>query len=143
MKNELLYLFYFVGFCFIIYVLFRNVSKLNLTEGMNARSDASGSSAGSSSGSGSSENGIAGNAKQFGSAIKAASVKLSDQLLISKYRADYETVILNMEEMVSNLMVKTVLSIDQSNPEKGLASLAALTHAKAALADIMKYVDSQ
>jgi len=143
MKNELLYLFYFLGICFIIYVLFRNVSKLKSIEGMNARSDASGSSAGSSSGSSSSENGIAGNAKQFGSTIKSASVKLSDQLLISKYRADYETVILNMEEMVSNLMVKTVLSIDQSNPEKGLASLTALTHAKAALADIMKYVDSQ
>ena len=66
---------------------------------------------------------------------------MQDSLLISKYRTDYENVIINMDDLVSNLMLKTVLTIDQSKPEDGLTKLAALGQAKAALNVTMKFVD--
>ena len=137
MKTELMNLFLFIGISLVIYLLFRNFNYNNqysLIEGM---TDDSGTAATST------DNGIAGNAASYGAQIKAATIKLQDTVLISKYRSDYETAILNLDDLVDNLMLKTVLSIDTSNPADGLKKIAEMNQAKWALNNVMKFVDKQ
>jgi hypothetical protein len=137
MKTELMNLFLFIGISLVIYLLFRNFNYNNqysLIEGM---TDDSGTAATST------DNGIAGNAASYGAQIKAATIKLQDTVLISKYRSDYETAILNLDDLVDNLMLKTVLSIDSNNPADGLKKLSDMNQAKLALNNVMKFVDKQ
>jgi hypothetical protein len=137
MKTELMNLFLFIGICLVVYLLFRNFNYNNqysLIEGM---TDASGNTVTPTG------NGIAGNAASYGAQIKAATIKLQDTFLISKYRSNYETVILNLDDLVDNLMLKTVLSIDSNNPGDGIKKLAEMNQAKIALNSVMKFVDKQ
>ena len=137
MKTELMNMFLFIGISLVIYLLFRNFNYNNqysLIEGM---TDDSGTAATST------DNGIAGNAASYGAQIKAATIKLQDTVLISKYRSDYETAILNLDDLVDNLMLRTVLSIDTNNPAAGLKYLADMNQAKLALNSVMKFVDKQ
>lgn len=91
--------------------------------------------------------GAAGSAASYAESIKASTVKIQDELLISKYRKDYENVIINMEDNMSAVMLKIALSAkDVSNPSEVAmiaTKIAALSTAKTALNDVMKYVDSQ
>lgn len=132
MKKELMTLFIFIGICFIGYLIFRN---LNIQEGMT--SDASGNNPSAPH----SVNGVAGNAATYAANIKAQTVQLTDIMLVSKYRSDYETAILNVDDLISNLMLQTTLSLDQSNPADGLKKLVGLNAAKTALDKVMKFVD--
>ena len=137
MKTELMNLFLFIGISLVIYLLFRNFNYNNqysLIEGM---TDASGTAAAPTG------DGIAGNAASYGAQIKAATIRLQDTVLISKYRSDYETAILNLDDLVDNLMLKTVLSIDTNNPAAGLKYLADMNQSKLALNNVMKFVDKQ
>ena len=137
MKTELMNLFLFIGISLVVYLLFRNFNYNNqysLIEGM---TDASGNAVTPTG------NGIAGNAASYGAQIKAATIKLQDTFLISKYRSDYETVILNLDDQVDNLMLKTVLSIDTSNPLDDLKKISEMNQAKRALNNVMKFVDKQ
>ena len=137
MKTELMNLFLFIGISLVIYLLFRNFNYNNqysLIEGM---TDASGTAAAPTG------DGIAGNAASYGAQIKAATIKLQDTFLISKYRRDYEAVILNLDDFINNLMLNNALSFDKENPEKSLSKLVQLQEAKAALNSVMKFVDSQ
>ena len=137
MKTELMNLFLFIGICLVVYLFFRNFNYNNqysLIEGM---TDASGNVTTPSG------NGIAGNAAAYGAQIKAATIKLQDTFLISKYRSDYETAILNLDDLVDNLMLKTVLSIDTNNPGDNVKKLAEMNQAKLALNNVMKFVDKQ
>ncbi len=137
MKTELMNLFLFIGISLVIYLLFRNFNYNNqysLIEGM---TDASGKVVTPTG------NGIAGNSASYGAQIKAATIKLQDTFLISKYRSNYETVILNLDDLVDNLMLKTVLSIDSNNPGDGIKKLAEMNQAKVALNSVMKFVDKQ
>ena len=126
----------FAGITFIAYLIFRNLNfeNLNFREGM---TDASGNQTSSST-----ENGIAGNASTYGANIKTQVIKLQDTMLISKYRTDYETAILNLDDLVNNLMLKTALTIDQTKPQQSLIALSQLQQSKAALNTIMKFIDS-
>jgi hypothetical protein len=128
MKKDLVYILLSICIIFVIYFIFKNVNFNSVKEGMT--SDASG-------------NGIAGNANKYAAAIKAKSVSLTDQLLINKYSSDYESAIVNMEDLINNLMLKTVLSVDIKNPEKSLLTLNQLHQSQTALNDVMKYVDSK
>jgi hypothetical protein len=85
--------------------------------------------------------GVAGNAAAYGANIKAQAIKLQDTVLISKYRTDYETVVINLSDLVDNLMLQTALTIDQSKPHEGLTKLVGLNNAKAALNNVMKFID--
>ena len=125
-------LFLFIGICFVLYLLFRNFNFSN-REGM---TDASGNTTSSSS------NGIAGNAASYGAAIKSITIKSQDTLLISKYRSDYETAILNLDDLINNLMLNATLNIDPKNPQKSLEQLGQMQLAKTALNSVMKFVDS-
>ena len=131
MKQELLNLFLFIGICFILYFLFRNFN-FRTVEGM---TDASGNIVTHPL------NGVAGNAASYGATIKSANIKSQDIFLISKYRTDYETVILNLDELIDNMMLKTTLSIDTANPGDNIKNLAELNQAKLALNTVMKFID--
>ena len=148
MNKDVANLALFIGLCFIGYVVF---IRLNVVEGMGNRpnnnpSDASSNNSPSTnsppSNSSSSANGIAGNAATFAANLKAASVKMGDTLLVTKYRSDYESAIMNAEELVSMLMLKTVLTINPSSPGDSIKQLVALSHAQEALNMVMKFVDS-
>ena len=132
MKKELMNLFLFIGICFLFYLLFRNFNFRNNREGMTT--DASGNKVDASSG-------IAGNASAYAATIKAETIKSQDTFLISKYRSDYETVILNLDDLISNLMLKITLTIDPTNPEKAIEQLSQMQQAKTALNSVMKFVD--
>ena len=98
-------LFLFIAICFVAYILFRNFEYNNqyrLIEGM---TDGSGNVTPSST------NGIAGNAASYGATIKSANIKMQDMFLISKYRSDYETAILNLDDLLSSLMLQTALIV--------------------------------
>ncbi len=127
----------FAGISFIAYLIFRNLNfeNLNFKEGM---TDASTSETIGSS----SANGIAGNAAAYAANIKSQVIKLQDTMLISKYRSDYETAILNLDDLVNNLMLKTALSVDQDKPQQSLMTLSQLQQSKVALNGIMKFIDS-
>jgi hypothetical protein len=95
-----------------------------------------------------SANGEAGNAKNYAEGIKAKVVQLQDELLISKYRKDYENAIINMDDYVSILMLKQILNMkpNDANPKATLeqiGSLNVLKNSKDALNATMKYVDTQ
>jgi hypothetical protein len=133
--KELMNLLLFIGICLLLYIMYRSLNLSTTQDGMTNMNDTSKSA-------GSSGNGIAGNAAAYGASIKAAAIKSQDTLLISKYRSDYETAILNLEDLINNLMLKTALSIDQNNPGPSLETLATMQQAKTALDTVMKFVDS-
>ena len=130
-------LFLFIAICFVAYILFRNFeynSAYGIIEGM---TDGSGNTTPSST------NGVAGNAASYGATIKAANIKMQDTFLISKYRSDYETAILNLDDLLSSLMLQTALTVDTKNPQAAIKQLAEMNQAKTALNAVMKYVDKQ
>jgi hypothetical protein len=131
--KEFMNLFLFIAICFLIYILFRNFNY-GYKEGM---TDDSGNKVTPPL------DGFAGNAASYGATIKATNIKLQDIFLISKYRADYETVILNMDDLLNSLMLQTTLSVDTNNPQKTIKSLAEMNQAKLALNSVMKYIDKQ
>lgn len=133
-KDFLCNLTIFIGICILIYYIFSNI---NVKEGLENASSSSTSSSTSSS----SSNGVAGNAAAYSANIKAQVIKLQDTTLISKYRSDYENVVINMDDLVNNLMLQVTLNVDQSKPEASLAKLAQLNQAKAALNNVMKFID--
>ena len=135
--KELYNLFLFIAICFVVYLVFRSFHyNPMLIEGM---TDASGNSVSVSA----PPNGIAGNAASYSAALKAATIKSQDTFLISKYRSDYESAILNLDDLLNNLMLKTALSVNQSDPSSSIDSLAKMQAAKTALNSVMKFVDSQ
>jgi hypothetical protein len=88
------------------------------------------------------KDGIAGNAATYSSTIKSETVKLHDTFLISKYRKDYENIILNLDDYINMMMLKTALTVDQDNPGPSIIKLSDMNNAKTALNNVMKFVDS-
>lgn len=134
MKQDMLNLLLIISICFVAYLIFRHFN-LNTKEGMT--SDSSDTSASTST-----TNGVAGGAAAYAASIKEHVLKLEDQLLISKYRTDYETVVLNLDELVSNLMLQTALNIDTKKPAESLVKIQQLGQTKIALNGIMKFIDA-
>jgi hypothetical protein len=135
--KELYNLLLFIAICFVVFMLFRNFNyNPMLIEGM---TDASGNTIAVNA----PANGIAGNAASYGAALKAATIKSEDTFLISKYRSDYETAILNLDDLLNNLMLKTALTVNPENPGDSIDKLAKMQQAKVALNSVMKFVDSK
>lgn len=133
MNKEIQNIFLFIGICIVLYLLFRyfNLNR----EGLENTADSvkTGDSR---------TNGIAGNAAAYAASIKEASIKLQDTFLISKYRTDYENIILNLDELLNNLMLNATLTIDKDKPGEGLKKLGEMNMAKVALNNVMKFVDA-
>jgi hypothetical protein len=133
MNKDFTNLIIFIGVCILIYIVFRSV---NFQEGL--ENNKSGTSTSTTS---TTSNGVAGGASSYAANVKTEVIKLQDELLVSKYRTDYENVVINMDDLVNNLMLKITLTIDQSKPQDGLSKLAALGQVKAALNSVMKFID--
>jgi len=89
----------------------------------------------------------AGSAANYASTLKNQVVQLQDTMLISKYRKDYETVVLNMDDYVNVLMLQSVLSINPASTTNDanmaiIKTLNELNNSKIALNNVMKYIDS-
>uniref|UniRef100_A0A6C0IFX4 Uncharacterized protein n=1 Tax=viral metagenome TaxID=1070528 RepID=A0A6C0IFX4_9ZZZZ len=141
---------YNIGLIFVIgffaYLIFR---RMNYQEGFNISSISSSPSVSSTDGSGnitppaSSSNGIAGNSTNYLSQIKSQTVKYGDTFNIANYRTQYENIILSMDDLINNLMLQTVLTVDQTNPQKSLLEIGQLNNAKAGLNNVMKFIDGK
>lgn len=91
---------------FIIFMVVKMFKlQANVLEGLTNGSDDSVSSSTNIT------NGEAGTAASYAATIKAQTVKLQDELLISKYRKDYETVIINLDDYLGYIMIKQVLNM--------------------------------
>ena len=132
----------FIGICIFSYLIFRNLNTNNSSyiEGMtDSTTDASGNPPPPP---GSITNGVAGNAAGYAAQLKSAVIKSQDELLISKYRSDYENVVLNLDDYINNMMLQTALTVNQNNPQISIAKLAQMQQAKVALNSTMKFIDA-
>ena len=95
----------------------------------------------------SSNTGEAGTAASYAAGIKAQVVKLQDELLISKYRSDYESVIINLDDYVGYLMLQQCLNIKLDGDFKtkldAINNLNILKNAKESLNSTMTFLDKQ
>ena len=127
MKQDLINLFIFFGICVVSYLIFANLSY---KEGM--KGDISGNIVAS---------GLAGSSPAYNATIKAETIKLQDMLLINKYRKEYETTILNLEDLVSSMMIQTALTIDVLNPDETFLKLNNLYQTRNSLNYVMELID--
>jgi len=132
--TEFYYIPLFIMISFIIYLIFRSFhSNPMLIEGMTDNSNKKDVS----------KNGIAENAATYAAALKASTIKNQDEVLITKYRSEYETAILNLDDLINILMLKTALTFNEENPMDSVDKLSKMQQAKVALNSVMKFVDSQ
>jgi len=126
----------FLGMLFILFIIYILLKFTTTVEGLETLTPIS-----------SGEGGVAGNADSYASTIKSNTIKQQDTFLISKYRKSYETVILNLDDLINNLMLQTTLNIDSNGKtDKVLESfktLNTLSESKKALNQVMQFVDSQ
>jgi hypothetical protein len=118
-----------------LYVFFRNYDVQVNREGLDTL-DSKSSNVG---------NGIAGNSQTYLTTIKDLNTKMKDTLNVSnaEYRKNYEDIILNMDDLINNLMLKNTLSIDKDKPEVTIMKLSELNQARSALNNVLKFVDKQ
>lgn len=127
----------YVAIALVVFMVFRNFqNSLRMMEGMTNNDS-------NSKGKTSKESGMTDNAAAYAAALKTATIKLQDSFLISKYRSDYESAILNLDDLINNLMLKTALSVNENDPISSIEKLAKMQQAKVALNSVMKFVDSQ
>lgn len=87
--------------------------------------------------------GIAGNAQSYANLIKTSSTAIQDSFLFNKYKTTYENIVINMDDLINNLMLKKTLTLDVNNPTSGIEELAKMQQAKTALNSVMKFIDEQ
>ena len=91
--------------------------------------------------------GEAGTAASYAAAIKAQVVKLQDELLISKYRKDYEAAIINLDDLIGYMMIKQSLNMKLGNDTKSsiemINHLNIMKNAKESLNATMAFLDKQ
>lgn len=93
------------------------------------------------------KSGEAGSAESYAASIKAQTVKLQDELLISKYRKEYESAIINLDDYIGYLMIKQVLNMKTDGDTKtnieNINALNILKTAKESLNTTMTFLDKQ
>jgi len=91
--------------------------------------------------------GEAGTASSYAAAIKAQVVKLQDELLVAKYRKDYEAAIINLDDYIGYSMLKLSLNFKMKDDIKEnidtIEKLNALKNAKQSLNETMAFLDKQ
>jgi hypothetical protein len=91
--------------------------------------------------------GEAGTAASYAAAIKAEVVKLQDELLVAKYRKDYESAIINLDDYIGYLMIKQTLNMkigaDVKTNLESINALNILKSAKESLNATMTFLDKQ
>lgn len=129
--------------CFFIIYMVTKMFKLqtSIIEGLtNADGTISSSSTPPSSGE-------AGTASSYAAAIKSQVVKLQDELLIAKYRKDYESAIINLDDYIGYMMIKQVLNMklngDMKSNIEAINNLNILKSSKDSLNATMTFLDKQ
>ena len=124
----------FVAFMtvYVIITLFQTKNN-NIIEGLTNENSSAGS-------------GEAGSSASYADGIKAQVVKIQDELLVSKYRKDYENTIIHMDDLVGTMMIKQIqnMPVGGSDPKAlitSLNNLNSLKSAKESLNVAMKYLD--
>ena len=91
--------------------------------------------------------GEAGTASSYAAAIKAQVVKLQDELLVAKYRKDYEAAIINLDDYIGYLMIKQSLNMKLNGDIKAnieaINNLNILKSSKESLNSTMAFLDKQ
>lgn len=91
--------------------------------------------------------GEAGTASSYSAAIKAQVVKLQDELLVAKYRKDYEAAIINLDDYIGYMMIKQTLNIkldgDMKTNIEAINNLNILKNSKDSLNATMTFLDKQ
>jgi hypothetical protein len=136
------------GVLFILFLIYAILKLTRTIEGLETQTNSSSQSLNiSTSTNMSSIHGVGGNSDTYSSNIKSNTIKLQDTFLINKYRKNYETVILNLDDLINNLMLQTTLNIDNTgNIDKVLESLKTLntlSDSKNSLNKVMKFIDSK
>lgn len=94
-----------------------------------------------------SSSGEAGNAASYAAAIKAQVVKLQDELLVAKYRKDYEAAIINLDDYIGYMMIKQTLNMkldeDMKSNIEAFNNLNILKNSKDSLNATMSFLDKQ
>jgi hypothetical protein len=90
------------------------------------------------------DNNSAAASTSFVAGLKAQIIKMQDELLVAKYRKEYEDAIINMDDYIGFLMLKEVLNtnLDTENVVKSANNLNALRGMKDSLNTTMKFLDS-
>jgi hypothetical protein len=137
-----------IGVLFILFLIYAILKLTRTIEGLETQTNSSSQSLNiSTSANMSSIHGVGGNSDTYSSNIKSNTIKLQDTFLINKYRKNYETVILNLDDLINNLMLQTTLNIDNTgNIDKVLESLKTLntlSDSKNSLNKVMKFIDSK
>jgi hypothetical protein len=122
----------FVGLFFLFILLF--IVIIFFTRRREGMTDASGNSIPTNI------NGIAGNIDAYSADIKGENIKLQDMFLVSKYKTSYENAILDLDDFLNNLMLKTALTIDKTKPEISFIRLAEMNQARTALNQVIKFL---
>jgi hypothetical protein len=87
--------------------------------------------------------GEAGSASTYAANIKAETIQLQDELLVEKYRKDYENIIINLDDYIGYLMLKTILNTETgSNIDNSLEKLNMLNSSRESLNQAMKFLDN-
>ncbi len=139
--NSIFYIVIFLLVAFISINVLRN-TYLTLTEGFK-RIKGIKSASSSASKSSSSKDVIGENSKNFANAIKNASNAIKDELEIKKYTDNYETIILNIDDLLNNLMLETTLNLDVEKPLPTIQKLSVMQQSKSALISIMEHLNEQ
>ena len=91
--------------------------------------------------------GETGTAANYSANIKSKVIKLQDELLITKYRKEYESAIINLDDYIGYLMIKQVLNMKLDDDMKSnIASINALNilkNSKESLNATMTFLDKQ
>jgi len=91
--------------------------------------------------------GEAGTAASYSASIRAQVVKLQDELLIDRYRNDYEAVIVNLDDYFGFSMLKLALNLNMNDDNTAnfeiINKLNALKNAKESLNATMTFLDRQ
>lgn len=90
-------------------------------------------------------NGEAGTSSSYAAELKAQVVKLQDELLVSKYRKDYETAIINLDDYLGYQMLKQALNMKTGDELdiKTVNNLNILKNARDSLDTAMTFLDKQ
>ncbi len=88
--------------------------------------------------------GEASGSSNFSAKIKAEIVNLQDELHISKYKSEYENILVQMDDYINLLMLKRILNINMQKKNGDISDfedLNVLRGAKESLNDIVEYID--
>lgn len=127
--------------CFLLFIIFStiNLKKEGFDQNFNQKSSSNNPKPSTNN---SSSNGMAGGAESYTANIQSQVIKLQDTILLSKYRSNYENVVIALDDLVDHLMLNTTLSMNPTNPQASLKELVDLNNAKSALNNVMKFIDS-